>query len=479
MLKDIKILGKETVIYGISTIVARLLNFILLPLYTYYLTPDIYGVVATVFSIVAFLNVIYGFGLNQGYMRFYSEKKSLSLTISFVFFSSFILSFLMIIFAKPLSYIFQIGVYNYKLLIYSSLILYFDSLSIIPLTDLRMKHRAYKFVLIKIFSIVLNLILNIVFLKYIGLGAEGVFFAGVISSFSQIIFLYDYFKYITLEFPKEIMKEIFSYSLPYIPSSLSSVIIQLIDRPIMMLLISPFWVGIYQANFRLSIFINLIISMFDFAWRPFVMERINNADSKEIFKKVLDYFAFILLFIWLFFSLFLQDFIKISINGVYFINPDYWSGIKIVPIVMLGYFFNGLYINFMIGAMITKKTIYTMIANIASALISITLNFILVPKFEIFGAAYSILISYIFLSVYMYFVNKKLYFINYNIKKISALFLFTISCFLSTIVVDRINSCLYQQYKFFIILIYPLSVFASSYFSNEEKEKILKILKLK
>jgi len=476
MFGEIKVLGKETLIYGISTVVARLLNFILLPLYTYYLSPSNYGIVATIFSVIAFLNVIYGFGLNQGYMRFYKEEKSLSVTVSFVFFSSTIFSILLVLFARPLANFLETGFLGYKLLIYSSFILYFDSLSLIPLTDFRMKHQVLRFVGVRMSSIVVNLILNVVFLKYLNMGAEGIFVAGFFSSFSQIFFIAGYFKYITMDFPKKLVKDIFSYSLPYVPSLISSVTVQLIDRPIMMKILSPYMVGIYQANFRLSIFINLIISMFDFAWRPFVMERINRDDAKEIFKKVFEYFSFILLFIWLFFSLFLEDLIKISFKGYYFINPSYWSGIKIVPIVMLAYFFNGLYINFMIGPMITKRTFHTMIANLISAFLSVILNLILVPKFSILGASYSILVAYIFLSVYMYFATQKLYTIDYNIKKVFLLFLSTLLFFLSSFFLKN-NPCVYFQYKLFIILIYPLSVFASGYFSPKEKEKILKILK--
>ena len=478
MLGEIKILGKETIVYGISTVVARFLNFILLPLYTYYLSPDEYGIVATVFSVIAFLNVIYGLGLNHGYMRFYREEKSLSFTVSMVFFSSTILSILLLIFTTPFSHLIGSHKLGSKLLIYAVIILYLDSLSLIPLTDFRMKHKVWRFVSVRILSIIINLTLNIIFLKHLGLGVYGVFLAAVLASFSQMFFVFNYFKYITFDFPLKLARDVFSYSLPYIPSSLASVIVQLIDRPIMIKLLSPYMVGIYQANFRLSIFMNLIISMFDFAWRPFVMERIQSNNSKEIFKKVFEYFSFVLLFVWFFLSLFIEDLLKISFKGYYFINPSYWSGIGVVPLVMLAYFFNGLYINFMIGPMISKKTFHTMIANIISALMSIILNLVLVPRYGIMGASYSILISYSFLSVYMYFVTQKLYPIDYNIKKVLSLFVFTLLLYASTMLF-REDLCFYFQYKLFLIIFYTLSIFASPYFSREEKDKILKILRLK
>jgi len=477
MAGDIKKLGKETIIYGISTILARFLNFILLPLYTYYLLPDEYGVVATVFSIIAFFNVIYGLGLNQGYMRYFKEKNSLSMTVTSIFFSSFILSFILIILSKPISSVFQMSTYS-SFIIYAAVILYFDSLSIIPLTDLRMKHKSLTFVFIKIFFIVLNAILNVIFIKYLKMGGEGIFIANIISSFSQMFFLGKYFTYINLKFDMPTFKEMLPYSLPYIPSSMSSVIVQLVDRPIMMMLISSYYVGIYQANFRLSIFINLIISMFDFAWRPFVMEKMDAPDSKQTFSKVFEYFNFIVLLSWLFLSLFIEDIIKISIHNVYLISPNYWSGIGIVPIVMLGYVFNGLYINFMIGAMITKKTYYTMYANIISAILSISLNFLLIPRLGIYGSALSVLISYFFLAVFMYFVNQKIYPVKYNLKKFSSLFIFTMIAYGVVKLPFIMNLCNYIQIKMFVFIMYFLIVMAAGYFSKEEISSIKKIIRM-
>lgn len=470
MFNEIKILGKETIIYGISTVFARFFNFILLPLYTYYLTPDSYGITATVFSIIAFLNVIYGFGLNHGYMRYYKQNGSLSMTITFVFLSSFILSFILILLSKPIAGIFQFS-NEYQLFIYASIILYFDSLAIIPLTDLRMQHKAYSFVFIKIFSIVLNIILNIIFLKYLKMDIDGIFLANIISSFSQMVFLSRYFKYIDFKFDKKLFKEIVNYSLPYIPSSLSYVIVQLIDRPIMMMLISSYYVGIYQANFRLSIFINLIVAMFDFAFRPFVMEKFEKQNAKELFKKVFEYFSFITLFLWVLMSLFIEDFVKISIYGIYFINPNYWIGLGIVPIVMMGYVFNGLYLNFMIGLMITKKTKYIMIANLLSAIISILLNFILVPKYGIYGSAYSILISYIFLSIFTFHINRKFYPIDYNIYKFLNIFLFSVIIYGITQIPQIKNECSYFQIKIFVFIIYAF-ISIKIYFSKQEIEKL-------
>lgn len=451
-MSEIRKLGKESVIYGISTVLTRLINFFLVPLYTHYLLPDDYGRVSAVFSLIAFLNVFYVLGLNQGYMRFKS-KENLSKTMSFVFIFGFFLSVFVILFSGFFARIIGVEESYSNLISYAVLIVWLDAISTIPLADLRMEHKAYAFVAVRSLSIVLNVILNVVFLKYLKKGIDGVFYAAIISSLSQVIFLKDYLRFFSLRLSFSSMKDIFSYSLPYVPSYLSSVTVQLIDRPIMMHFLSPYYVGLYQANFRLGVFMNLFVSMFDFAWRPFVIERINRSDARAIFKKVFVYFSFFLIYLFFVLSLFIKDIVRIPIGKTYLINPNYWSCVDIVPIVMAGYIFSGFYINFMVGSIITKKTVYSMYANLASSFSAIILNFILIPRFGVYGAAVSFLIANIVLAGYMYFANRKLYPVDYPIFRVMMLFLLTVFLYL---VVERMGFGVFS--KLLLSIFYPFVV---------------------
>lgn len=482
MFKDIKRLTLETIVYGISNVLTRLINFFLVPLYTHYLSPDDYGRVSSTFSLIAFLNIFYVLGLGQGYMRFKSDE-NLSRTFSFVMLWGFILSVFIMFFRDFFATISGIESFNTRLILYAVFIVYLDSIVSIPFTDLRMEHKPLSFVVIKSFSIVLNVFLNFIFLKYASMGIDGVFWAAIASSFSQVVLLNNYFKYFSFSINFSSMRDIFSYSLPYVPSSLSSVSIQLLDRPIMMHLLNPYMVGIYQANFRLGIFMNMIVSMFDFAWRPFVIENMNKENAKDIFRKVFLYFSFFMIYIFLVLSIFIEDLVKIPIGSNYLINPNYWSGIGIVPIVMLGYIFMGFYIFFMIGSIITKKTVYSMKANLFASSLSIILNFILIPLYGIYGAAYSFLISNIFLATYMYLINEnKLFKIDYDIKR--ALIQLFVSIFLIYFL-RRVyfTQCYVIQIKLFILLLYPFIFALFGYFEKDDIEririKIISILGLK
>ncbi|MCX7641198.1 MAG: oligosaccharide flippase family protein [Elusimicrobiales bacterium] len=480
MFAELRKLSFETAVYGISTVLTRLINFLLIPLYTHYLTPDDYGRVASVFSLIAFLNVFYVIGLSHGYMRF-KNKDNLSSIFSFINIWAFLLSIFVMFFSNIFSAILGLEkVYN-RLIYYAAMILYLDAVTTIPLTDLRMEHRAISFVAIRSFSIVINVILNFVFLKYTNLSIDGIFYAAIISSFSQFVFLKNYLSYFTLSFDISSMRKVFSYSLPYVGSSLSSVSIQLFDRPLMMHFLSPYYVGLYQANFRLAVFMNLVVSMFDFAWRPFVIERMKLNNAKEIFKKIFEYFSFFLIYLFFILSLIIEDIVKLNISGIYIINPNYWSGIKIIPMIMLGYLFLGFYTFFMIGSIITEKSIYSMKANIFSSIVSILMNLILIPFFGIYGAAISFVFANMFLAFYMYYINEfRLWQVGYNLKKPLFLLLITI---LIIFLIDRyaIYECLKIQVKFFLILTYPFFAGLFGYFQKDDinvfRSKLKKVFK--
>jgi len=472
MFEDIKKLGKESLLYGLSTILARFLNFLLMPFYTHYLQPSQYGIVATVFSCIAFFSVIYGFGVNQGYMRYYDEKKSLPSSFNFVFYNSIIFSFIIFFLSGSIANISGIGYENSKLIIYASIILFFDAITLIPFSDLRMKHKVYKFVAIRTISIFSNLILNIILLNHFKNSPyiiDGIFIANIISSLISVTLFFDYFKSIFNGIDKMLLKKIFLYSFPFLPAGLSSIIMQVIDRPIMLKLTSPYWVGIYQANYRLAIFMSLIVTMFDQAWRPFVIEKAKDEKAPEIFSKVFSYFTFILASLWLILAFFIEDIAKFNIGRISLINSNYWQGLYIIPIIMGAYIFNGIYINFLASIIIKKNTYSIMIATMAGATLNIIFNLLLIPKYNISGAAFSVLISYISMALIIYYFARKTYFIPYEFGKFFKLIFITLlTFFIYNYYKFNFSYCQLLAFKTLLILAFFTGIYFIKYFTKEE-----------
>ncbi len=404
-------LGKETAIYGLSTVIGRLLNFLIVPFYANVLTTAENGIQANIYAYIAFAYVIFCYGMEPAYMRFVSslelgDKKQ-----------NFSVPFLSLLATS----VFLIGLKSthHILIRYAGWIMCLDSLSIIPFASLRMEHRAKQFVSLRICNILMTLILNLVFILIFDMHLEGVFLANMLSSgFIFLLMMFFMLRQLTFRFPAGLYKEVLKFGLPYIPAMLASQVLQVIDRPIVKALINDDTLGIYTNNYKLGIFMMLIVGMFDFAWRPFFLNHAKDADAKQLFSKVFTYFFIGAMSVFLVISLFIEDIVRIGFFGRHFFPSVYWQGVQIVPWVLLAYVFNGAYIVFIVGLYPQKKTKFLPFITGAGALVNIGANFLLIPKIGILGAALATLFSYIVMAVFMYFVSQRFYKVDYEWSKV-------------------------------------------------------------
>lgn len=432
MLEKIKTLSKDTLIYGANTIIGRFLGFFLVPFYTNKFLPEEFGIITIIYSYIAILNVFFSAGLESGFMKFYStletgtKKQNFSNPFILVFFNSLLLSSLIYLFSENLTAVFQVSGKFAYLIRYSALILFFDTLVLIPFAYLRLINRASSFAGIKIVNICLNVLLNILLIAFLNFGIEAVFISNLISSVVTLIMLVPVIKNnFTLGMNKELIKELLRFSIPYIPAGISANLIQIIDRPILKYLTDDKTVGIYTANYKLGIFMMLIVSMFEFAWRPFFLNNAKEPDAKLIFSKVMTLFILFASFVFLVISFFIKDAVKFNLPfEFHLIGTSYWAGLNIVPVILFSYLLYGIYINLMAGIQIEKKTKYLPAITGIAAVVNVISNFILIPEYSYMGAAFATLISYFVMMSGIYFVSQKYYRINYEYKKIGLIFLY-------------------------------------------------------
>ena len=412
MLEKIKSLSKDTLIYGTNTIVGRFLGFFLVPFYTNKFLPDEYGIITIIYSYIAILNVFFSIGLESGYMKFAStqevgtKKQNFSNPYIIVFVNSLFLSLLIFLFSSELTGVFQIDSKYADLIKYSSLILLLDTIVLIPFAYLRLQNKAKSFAGIKITNIVLNVLLNVILISYFKFGIEAVFISNLISSFVTFLMLLPILsKNISFKFNKELVKELLKFSIPYIPAGIAANLVQIIDRPILKYLTDDKTVGIYTANYKLGIFMMLVVSMFEFAWRPFFLNNAKEPDAKNLFSKILTIFVLVASFLFLVISFFISDIVKMNLPfNIHLIGKAYWTGLEIVPVILFSYLLYGMYVNFMAGIYIEKKTKYLPLITGLGAAANIISNFILIPKLSYMGAAISTLISYAVMMIGIYLV---------------------------------------------------------------------------
>ena len=421
MLAQIKRLGTDTAIYGVSTILGRFLNFLLVPFYTNVLLPGEYGVAANVYAIIAFANVVYAYGLESAYFKYSSTREIGSETQNFstpfisLVLSSGVFSAVLIACAGSLGGMLALPGDPRLVVACSAGMLFFDTVAVIPFAALRMGHKPALFGTLKFLNIAVNVACNIVLLLVFHAGMEGIFISGLIASaFTVVTLLPTIAKNFRWDFSRSLYRALLAFGLPYVPSGLAAIVIQVVDRPVMLYLTNKTTVGVYQANYRLGIFMMLIVSMFDYAWRPFFLSHAAEPGAKKMFARVLTYFVTATSFVLLVLSFFIGDIVRMKFSGHYLIHPSYWGGLSIVPVVLLAYLFLGVYNNLVAGIYIEKKTQKLPAITLAGAAANVAANFLLIPVMGMMGGAVATLLAYMVMAGALYVTVRQFYPVPYE-----------------------------------------------------------------
>jgi O-antigen/teichoic acid export membrane protein len=430
MKEKFKELTKDTAVYGVSTILSRFLNFILVPFYSHYLAPSEYGIVTTVYAYIAFLTIVYLYGIDSAYLKYASKSENndpktiFSNSFNLIFISSLAVSALLFLLRVHVNNFMELPIEYSSVTIYSIIILFLDALTAVPFAYLRINRYARKFAALKTLNILINVTLNMILIIKYRMGIEAIFISNLAASVITFLFLVPVIiRNLKINLQREVLIKLLKFGIPYLPAGLASMVIQVIDRPILLQLTDESTVGVYQANYRLGIFMMLFVSMFQYAWQPFFLNNAKEENAKEIFSKVLTYFILAGSFVLVFLSLFISDIVKFQILGKTIINSRYWGGLNIVPIVLLGYLFNGIYYNFTAGIFIEEKTKYVPYITGLGALINIIVNYLMIPHWGMTGAAFATLASYIVMALVLYIISQKFYKIRYEFGKILRIFI--------------------------------------------------------
>lgn len=407
--------------------IGRFLGFLLTPFYTNVLPTGDYGVFSNIYAYIAFINVIFIYGADAAYMKYASDAKTegkkgvFSTAFLMVASTTVALSIAFLVLKSPLISVIQIPEKQSKLFYYLVGIVALDALSMVPYAKLRLERKALRFSVIRFSNIILNLFLNFFLVIRLKLGIEAIFIANLAASFlSFILLMPDVLKELEARINKEMIKKILLFGIPYLPAAISAQIVNVIDRPVVLAMTNESTLGIYQANYKLGIFMSLIVLMFQFAWQPFFLNNAKEKNAKEIFSKVLTLFVLFASIIWIILSLFIDDFARIQFyHGRTIIGKEYLSGLPIIPIILLAYMFNGIYYNFQAGIYIEEKTKYFPIATGAGAIVNVVVNILLIPVMGIMGAAIATLAAYMVMAITLFYFSQKYYPIPYEYGKVA------------------------------------------------------------
>lgn len=438
--------------YGLSSIAARFINYLLTPYLTYsqIIKPSDYGKMGLIYSALPILNIVFLYGFETAYFRFSNREEYKNSIYSTSFFSILITTvfFTIFLWLNQVAFAQIVGLKNtIEIVQISILIVAFDALSCIPFAKLRQENRPKFFAFIKIGGILINISFTWFFISYCYNEAATnanswvtfffdntknpivyVVLANLFQAFFTLIFLSKQIQQIRLNFNIKLWKEMIVYAFPLVLVGMGGMINETFDR-----LMLKWWypgsqltkdteIGIYNACYKLSILISLFIQAFRMGAEPFFFKQSNEANATKIYAKVMKFFVITICIMFLVVSL------QIGICR-YFIKDIYWSGLKVVPILLIANMFLGVYYNLSVWYKLTNKTIAGVYITLIGASITITLNFIFIPTYGYISCAWTTLICYGTMMIISFKWGQRNYKIPYATKKLIAYFIITMLLF--------------------------------------------------
>lgn len=433
MSNPLKKLAGQTAIYGLSSIVGRLLNYLLVPLHTsavYGFEKAQYGIISEYYAFVAFFIVLLTFGMETTFFRFVNKaenkEKTFNQATTVVLILSILFFALSALFSQSIAS--WMGYPNQQnFVLWFAAILSIDAVSSMFLAKLRYQEKAKKFAFVQLSSIACNIGLNVIFIlgfydpsnpgASIGIGF--VFLANLVASAVKPVFMIKEVISYRFVWDKVMTKTMIAFAFPLAIAGFAGIVNETLDRIMIKRLLmgdglkfAQEQVGIYSANYKLSILITLFIQAFRYAAEPFFFSKEKDEDAKQTYAKVMNYFVIVCSILFLGIMLFIDLF-------KYFIpNESYWEGLTIVPILLLANISLGIYYNQSIWYKLSGKTQYGAYIGIIGALITITLNYALIPSLGYLGSAWTTLICYVSMMLLSFGFSRKHYPIKYNLPKI-------------------------------------------------------------
>ena len=445
---NLKSLAKDTAIYGLSSIVGRFLNYLLVPLYTAKLSAASggYGVITNVYAYTALLMVILTYGMETTFFRFANKEEEnpqtvYTTTLISVGFTSLLFIALVLLFINPISAF--MGYADHKSYIWvMAITVAIDAFQCIPFAYLRYKKRPIKFAALKLLNIFMAIVLNIVFFLvlpsiYESSGGTGLIsaiydptvgagYAFYVNLFCSAFLTFFFWRELVAQkytFSKALLRRMFSYSWPILVLGIAGILNQTADK-----ILFPYiykgsdahsQLGIYGAASKIAMIMAMITQAFRYAYEPFVFGKSKDKDNRETYAKAMKYFIIFTLLAFL---------VVVGYMDVlrHIIGRDYWDGLRVVPIVMAAEIMMGVYFNLSFWYKLIDKTIWGAYFSGAGCAVLIAVNVIFVPRYGYMACAWAGFAGYATAMVLSYFVGQRKYPIAYPMKDISVYVLITV-----------------------------------------------------
>lgn len=489
-MSQLKRLAGDTAIYGISSILGKSINYLLVMLHTSVFLREELGVFTYLYAYVAFLNIIYTFGMETAFFRFINKSKSndaYNTATSLVVTISTLISGLIYFQAESIAAFINFPGTGH-LIEWLAIILWIDGIMAIPFALIRQQNKAKLFATVKVGNILLNVGLQLFFLLALPvmsqadgfgcswynpeLGIGYIVLANLIANAMYFPMLWKYIVKIRIRFDWIQLKPMLIYAIPIVIMGLAGMVNEMLDKILIAhLLPDTFYsdmdstaaIGVYGQIFKLSIFMMLAIQAFRYAGEPFFFSNAKDKNAPELFARVMHYFVLACLVI-----LFVVS-INIDLLALMFLrDPDYRVVLYLVPILLFGKLFYGIYVNLNVWFKLIDKTIYGTYFSLIGASVTILGNVLLLPVIGLVGCVVSSVLCYVTMCILCYIKGQKYYPIPYNFVKLLPHFIFTIAVVVLSFFVKHENFIIDSAIRILLTIIF---VFTLVYIENPKRVK--------
>lgn len=429
-MNPIRKLAGQTAIYGLPTIVGRLLNYLLVPLYTYYLPPSNYGVVSELYAWVAFLIVLLTFGMETAFFRFFSQKEDKDSVFRTSFLSVIgingIFFLLILLFNRSIADALLFEGHSEYIILMAGIVC-IDAVAAVPMAKLRAEQKAKRFTIIHFTAIGVNILFNLYFLVFLldpTRPEEGILFiliANLLSSLVKIAGTSKDFLNLRFSIDIQLTKEMMIYAFPLVIAGFAGIINETLDRVIlkhtlfnrggMTLTEAEYQLGVYSANYKLAMLIAIFLQAYRYAAEPFFFANSSQEDRRRLYVKIMNYFIAAVSAVFLFVTL------NLDIFKHFIRNEAYWDGLDVVPVLLIANVFLGIYFNQSIWYKLSGQTKFGAYIALGGAFLTILINVIFIPISGYWASAWATLVVYGLQMVASYLLGQKYYPIRYNLRK--------------------------------------------------------------
>lgn len=473
-------LARHSLIYGLGNFFNRIVAFLLLPIYTRFLTPHDYGIKELVGLTTDVLGILLATSIASAIYRFYFEYDDVgdrnevisSAIITIGVFGVFVVLTLSFMTKTMAMHILNSPSLNYYFLI-SFASMWFQCLNNIGYNYLRANQASLKFVILNLGKMLLVIGMNIYLVCFAKMGVLGILISTLVSSIAMcFILILPLCLKTKLYFSFEKMKAMLKFGFPMIPSQLGAFAVHISDRFFIKAYCSIADTGLYSLGYRFGVLPGSFISdPFNNTWQPRRFQLYKKERSEELFGKIFTYFLALMVFASLAVSALTKDLLMIIAD------EKFWAAYKVVPIIVLSTTILSFHYHLNMGILISKKTKYLAYINLSNGLFILALNFILIPKYGIFGAAFATLIAFVYKVSLTYYLSSKYYQIYIEFKRIVKILVTAVSLYFITLLIEFPSVYVNFSIKLGIIFLYPILLYFFRFYSIEEKQKAAEFVK--